>query len=391
YVGTANHCHFGTAFAESVRANIPKNVLNKNGWLPILNAKKLKKSEDVVYGKLNDIAIAVQTAATEADPAFRATNFLLGTGQKAMTSEVQSFIFKPDLRVLPIKSRVSVFTRGEIAPRDPTPVVRSPRKSPRFQANQVPEDEHDFVKDTSATAAIAEVKKHYSDANMIDDDCKLIGGATEIMYYDPRRRFIFGFTIEGNRFRLWNFNRGHEPLFLIRFLIFLISATPTQLGYDPTIKRRQVIPSSDPIMPSDSKQPKKVVAYEYSVGNTSYLTEGGPISEISAYHINSRATRVWLVREIIPNSTPLAVKDEYRVLKDVWFDSGAKLEMDISNDIFGRLKESDKKNGTTYESEARDYFMKFEHDEFVEMGGTPDVSFELPKGYRKASFTSSRQ
>ncbi|KAG6808406.1 hypothetical protein H0H87_012979, partial [Tephrocybe sp. NHM501043] len=35
--------------------------------------------------------------------------------------------------------------------------------------------------------------------------------------------------------------------------------------------------------------------------------------------------------------------------------------------------------------------MKFEHDEFVEMGGTPDVSFELPKGYRKASFTSSRQ
>ncbi|KAG6824339.1 hypothetical protein H0H87_012013, partial [Tephrocybe sp. NHM501043] len=149
------------------------------------------------------------------------------------------------------------------------------------------------------------------------------------------------------------------------------------------ISTKQVIPSSDPITPSDSKQPKKVVAYEYSVGNTSYLTEGGPISEISAYHINSRATRVWLVREIIPNSTPLAVKDEYRVLKDVWFDSGAKLEMDISNDIFGRLKESDKKNGTTDESEARDYFMKFEHDEFVEMDGTTDVSFELPKGYRK--------
>ncbi|KAG6841660.1 hypothetical protein H0H87_011611, partial [Tephrocybe sp. NHM501043] len=57
--------------------------------------------------------------------------------------------------------------------------------------------------------------------------------------------------------------------------------------------------------------------------------------------------------------------------------------MDISNDIFGRLKESDKKNGTTDESEARDYFMKFEHDEFVEMDGTTDVSFELPKGYRK--------
>ncbi|KAG6822910.1 hypothetical protein H0H87_002324, partial [Tephrocybe sp. NHM501043] len=84
-----------------------------------------------------------------------------------------------------------------------------------------------------------------------------------------------------------------EPLFLIQFLIFLISATPTQLGYDPTIKRRQVIPSSDPITPSDSKQPKKVVAYEYNVGNTKYLTEGGLIS---AYHINSRATRVWLVR-----------------------------------------------------------------------------------------------
>ncbi|KAG6806033.1 hypothetical protein H0H87_000610, partial [Tephrocybe sp. NHM501043] len=111
--------------------------------------------------------------------------------------------------------------------------------------------------------------------------------------------------------------------------------------------RRQVIPSSDPITPSDSKQPKKVVAYEYSVGNTSYLTEGGPISEISAYHINSRATRVWLVREIIPNSTPLRAKDEHRVLKDVWFYSGANRETDAYNNIFARLKKSDKENGTT--------------------------------------------
>ncbi|KAG6824523.1 hypothetical protein H0H87_011598, partial [Tephrocybe sp. NHM501043] len=55
--------------------------------------------------------------------------------------------------------------------------------------------------------------------------------------------------------------------------------------------------------------------------------------------------------------------------------------MDISNDIFGRLKESDNKNGTTYETDARDYFMKFEHDEFVGMDGTTDVSFELPDGY----------
>ncbi|KAG6815644.1 hypothetical protein H0H87_012655, partial [Tephrocybe sp. NHM501043] len=112
---------------------------------------------------------------------------------------------------------------------------------------------------------------------------------------------------------------------------------------------------------------------------------------MSAYCIDSRATRVWLVREIIPNSTPLTVKDEYRVLKDVWFDSGAKLEMDISDDIFARLKKSDMENGTTYETEARDYFMKFEHDGFVEMNGTPDVSFELPEGYRKGSFRSFQQ
>ncbi|KAG6807710.1 hypothetical protein H0H87_005041, partial [Tephrocybe sp. NHM501043] len=125
-------------------------------------------SEDVVYGSLNNIALAVQTAANRVDPAFRATNFLLGTGQKITTSEVQGFVFKPDLRVLPIESQVSAFTVGEIAPLDPTPVVRSPRKSPRFEVNQVSEDEHVFVKDTSATAAIAEVKKHYSDANMID-------------------------------------------------------------------------------------------------------------------------------------------------------------------------------------------------------------------------------
>ncbi|KAG6824222.1 hypothetical protein H0H87_012253, partial [Tephrocybe sp. NHM501043] len=168
YVGTANHRHFGTAFAESVRANIPTHVLDAIGWRPILDAEKDNMSEDIVYGKLNDIAAAVRIAATEVDPDFRATNFLLGTGQKPTTSEVKSFIFKPDLRVLPIKSKVSVFTRGEIAPRDPTPVVRSLRKSPRLQANQVPEDEHVFVKDTSATAAIAEVKKRYSGESAID-------------------------------------------------------------------------------------------------------------------------------------------------------------------------------------------------------------------------------
>ncbi|KAG6815645.1 hypothetical protein H0H87_012656 [Tephrocybe sp. NHM501043] len=209
YVATADHPHFGTPFAESVRANIPKTVLNKNGWLPILNAKKHNKSEDLVYGKLNDIAVAVRTAATEADSNFRATNFLLGTGQQTTTSEVQGFVFKPDLRVLPIQNRVSAFTVGEIAPLDPTPVVRPPRRSPRFEVTRVPEDEHVFVKDTSATGAIAAVKKRDSDANPIDDEHKLIGGANEIMYYDPRRRFIFGFTIEGNTFRLWNLNRGH--------------------------------------------------------------------------------------------------------------------------------------------------------------------------------------
>ena len=38
---------------------------------------------------------------------------------------------------------------------------------------------------------------------------KIAGAASELMYNDPRRRFISGITIEEHDLRFWMFNRSH--------------------------------------------------------------------------------------------------------------------------------------------------------------------------------------
>ncbi|KAG5647122.1 hypothetical protein DXG03_001077 [Asterophora parasitica] len=159
-----------------------------------------------------------------------------------------------------------------------------------------------------------------------------------------------------------------EPDFLIEFLTYTLFAPAHKLGFDPTVKRCQIIRSPDA---------SPHIAYEYKLGKTRYITEGLPISEDAAYDITSRATRVWLIRKIIPSTEgdEEELSDERFVLKDVWLYSDAMLESSIKGKIFEGLKEVDEAQGTNHATKAEPYFMTFIHDEKVKVAdehdGTP--------------------
>ena len=165
-----------------------------------------------------------------------------------------------------------------------------------------------------------------------------------------------------------------NPDLLIQFILYALFAEPAQLGYDPTVERQQ---SQD-----------NTIDYIYTVDGTSYRTEGSPMSEDTAYSITSRATRVWRVREIlgIVDGTETLSDDVY-VLKDCWLYSDAKLQSEILEEIYGRLRIIDERQKTNHAQDAKPYFMDFKKDWHVELGGTRDTSFPCPPDVVRGAFT----
>ena len=49
----------------------------------------------------------------------------------------------------------------------------------------------------------------HNDLVALQNEMKIAGAATEILYNDPSRRFVPGFTIERNDLRFWMFSRSH--------------------------------------------------------------------------------------------------------------------------------------------------------------------------------------
>lgn len=171
-------------------------------------------------------------------------------------------------------------------------------------------------------------------------------------------------------------SNAQEARPFIQFLLYVLFATATELGYDPTVKRHDG------------------TSYEYQVRGSFYITQGPPISEDANSHIVSRAARVWLVKrmERLADGT-CELSEENYVLKDVWLYSDAKLESEIRDDIFERLRQVDTDNNgeTNHAEEAKDYFMNFEDDSSwrVMLPGQPDIidiSTDIPQDARQTAF-----
>ncbi|KAG7094704.1 hypothetical protein E1B28_005523 [Marasmius oreades] len=261
--------------------------------------------------------------------------------------------------------------------------------------NHIQPDEENEGRSSHAAhnvSALGELRLRGATATAQDDEKKLIFAANEIMCDDPTRRFIFGFTIEAKTMQLWLFCRSHiakcekfnyheEPRPFIKFLLAVMFGSRGQLDWDPTVTRlSKMVNGSD------------IVVYEYKIGCRRFHTAGNPISERSAYHLVSRATRVWKVQEV----THAGPSDSTYVLTDVWPYKDAKLEREILDDIFEKLANVDEentKNGTptTHAKDAKPFFLTILEDVPVtNTEGENDVTV-FPPNYQRVQWTDGRQ
>ncbi|KAJ6477383.1 hypothetical protein C8R47DRAFT_1323353 [Mycena vitilis] len=229
-----------------------------------------------------------------------------------------------------------------------------------------------------------------------DDELKLFDAATALMCNDPRRCYVMGFAIEHDQMRLWYFCRSHicvseafdfreEPKPFIRFLLTILFATQTELGYDPTITHRTI----------QNDAGEDVIAYQYKVDDTYYLTQGHPLSDYAASRIVSRATRVWIVKKMVMGANGWTNKLEAKeyILKDVWLFDDALLESEIKAAIFVALKKKDKAKRTTHAADAEPYFMTLTHDWKVESEHLPprDCTPSVPEGWKPTQYSRQHQ
>ncbi|KAJ7747916.1 hypothetical protein DFH07DRAFT_573529 [Mycena maculata] len=134
----------------------------------------------------------------------------------------------------------------------------------------------------------------------------IIWNCHDVLREDPRRRFIFGITLDATEMRLWFFSRTHhvvsesvdfakEPDSLIRLFLIIAFAMPEHLGYDATMS----------YFVDDSK----TVQFRLSLNDVVYVTKR-LLSDNRSNVICGRATRVWeAYREDDPDRTSVVIKD----------------------------------------------------------------------------------
>ncbi|KAI0040043.1 hypothetical protein FA95DRAFT_1550163 [Auriscalpium vulgare] len=330
--------------AAEIKKQKPE-VLSDDGWKYLLDAQG---DEDTVFSNISSIALAVRSTV-EKLYSIKPTAIMQTLPRQGTLSEVQGYRYLPGARATLLD-----FDRPV-----PPPCVR---RSPCLHEPSVPSE------NTSETVCLAEFKLKSTDWDRQDNEAQIMSAAAEVMYNDPCRRFMTGFTIEKDQMRLWYFCRGHilvsdffdfhkEPTLFIRFLLYIQFASLSDLGYDPTVSRRWV---------NVEGKPYQQIAYEYRIEGRKFLTKGNPLSEDAAFELVSRATRVWEVQEILPSPTPGGLdrlRAESYVLRDAWLYEDAMLEGEIHKDILKELASLDMRNAggepTHYESEARRHLLTF--------------------------------
>ncbi|KAF9445605.1 hypothetical protein P691DRAFT_734653 [Macrolepiota fuliginosa MF-IS2] len=186
----------------------------------------------------------------------------------------------------------------------------------------------------SNIAISAVLKKNEKD--WVDNRQKLVSAASHIMNDDPRRAFVFGFTIEDDKMALWYFSRSHSTKSkdfnfiqdykqLISVFISFIFTDEAGLGYDPIVHRSAV---------GD-------ITYTYEIpvaGATRYFKSTGTLSSYRSLGVTGHMTRVWKAIEVSsPGGRPIPGKKEV-ALKDVWLEDDATPEKAIQDAIFAEVK-----------------------------------------------------
>ncbi|KAJ3529562.1 hypothetical protein NM688_g7838 [Phlebia brevispora] len=152
------------------------------------------------------------------------------------------------------------------------------------------------------------------DSNNRENVAKLVWSISQA-FDDPRRRFVFGYSIENMAMRLWFCDRTQlvaSPIFnfitdhrvMSHFFLSLSYAEPHHLGWDLSVRVAEGLDRS--------------LCYEFTVesedGSISTFRSLEQIARSRSKHVIGKNTRVWKAVRIV-NDVPA---DDIVVLKDAW-------------------------------------------------------------------------
>ncbi|KAL1753359.1 hypothetical protein FB107DRAFT_217967 [Schizophyllum commune] len=188
---------------------------------------------------------------------------------------------------------------------------------------------------TADVAVIWHLERWQDRESVEDNEMKSAKAAQYILYNDARRTHVFAVTMEHTSVRLWCHSRSgsivterfdvhKDARELVQFLLFSTFATPSQLGFDLTVRR--VVDGSGKLH------------YQFDV-----LCRDGAMrtfQSVKVEHDNleapmySRSTRVFKVVDIGAES------DFYKALRDYWpsKDDFASQESVIQQEVLDALK-----------------------------------------------------
>ncbi|KAJ3929713.1 MAG: hypothetical protein NXY57DRAFT_963361 [Lentinula lateritia] len=331
--------------------------LDDNGWISLRNVGK-GQNENETLAFLGQVAETITRAATQHDETLKPQAVACPSPTVTYQHSKLGYRFFPGWTAV-----FNVLSSSIHVDAKPSTVSAS-RKTP--------------VK-TLDIASIAEFKLEDTTEKIIDNEEKMVGAAKQLLENDPCRARILGFTMEKKRTRFWDFSRcaitasepfdlNEKPELLVDFLLFVIFAKKNEIGFDPT-------------MPNISVGGEDCSCYE--IGNSLCLTVGSPLSGEAAYEMDGRATRVWVVEVLSPDSNgDIEVDGDIevgrtrfrrgvtrRVLKDVWLY--ALCEREIQSSI---LKKLDAKQKTKLE----EHFLTFIMEEVIIVEGEPKRTLKKP-------------
>ncbi|KAG7094739.1 hypothetical protein E1B28_005556 [Marasmius oreades] len=353
------------------------SILLENGW-PDLRIGK--ENENDTFAPLSKVASAVAKVAKSCGVKEEQNFWVVPTPTQAGMFDTAGYRHFPDVRCVSKDTKIQLRRSARIADKNANNHIQ-------------PDEENEGLFSHAAhnVSALGELKLRDAKATAQDDEKKLLFAANEIMYDDPTRRFIFGFTIEATTTQIWLFCRSHiakckkfnyhkEPRPFIKFLLAVMFGSREQLGWDPTVTRL-----------SKTVNGSNIIVYEYKIGHRRFHTIGNPISN-SAHHLVSRATRVWKVDEV----TQAGPSGSTYVLTDVWPYKDAKLEKEILVDIFEKLAKVDEENRkintpTRHAEDAKPFFLTILEDGPVtNTEGENDVTV-FPPNYQRVQWTDARR
>ncbi|KAJ3558270.1 hypothetical protein NM688_g1023 [Phlebia brevispora] len=168
--------------------------------------------------------------------------------------------------------------------------------------------------------AFGELTKTESEEDISDNINKVTSSMAKCMAGDPRRRFVFSFTIENVKMRLWFCDRSQilvsEPfnfitdhITVIHFFSALLNAGPADIGLDTTM------------VLLDNEERYDINLHSTDLRLNTYRTIN-PIFTGDQQLLRYNGTRVWMAVKVVDGQE---IGDPV-VLKDVWVDPNRRAE-----------------------------------------------------------------